>query len=87
MVATVVTGTATILGSVAAGGASAAVTPGWQPDPNDAGTLAFYDASGHQITSGSINDSPMAAYYAGTGGAIIEGNVKTFQAFTTPVPA
>ena len=66
-------------------GVAQAVTPGWTPDPNAAGGLYFYDASGHQITSGSINDSPMAAYYVASGGGILSGNNRAFQATSTPV--
>jgi hypothetical protein len=66
-------------------GVAQAVTPGWTPDANAAGGLYFYDSSGHQITSGSINDSPMASYYVASGGAINAGNDRAFQAFSTPV--
>jgi Bacterial Ig-like domain (group 3) len=66
-------------------GIAQAVTPGWVPDPNAAGGLYFYNAAGHQITSGTINDSPLAAYYVASGGGINSGNNKAFQAFSTPV--
>ncbi len=77
-----IVGSALALG---AGVAQAAVTPGWTPDANAVGGLSFYDAAGHQITSGSITDSPMASYYVGSGGGINSGNNKAFQAFSTPV--
>jgi hypothetical protein len=58
------------LGAVSAGaaaphatGATAAVVPPWEPDNNAAlGGIDFYNAAGVQINSGSITDSPMAAY-------------------------
>ena len=37
-------------------------------DPNAVGTLAFYDASGTQIFSGSTTGGPFAAYVAGSTG-------------------
>jgi hypothetical protein len=43
-----------------------AATPPYEPDPQSFGTLAFFDASGNQITTGSINNAPMAAYVVGT---------------------
>ena len=55
-------------------GVAQAVTPGWTPDPNAVGGLYFYDSSGHQITGGSINDSPLASYYVASGGGINSGN-------------
>jgi hypothetical protein len=63
------------------------VTVGWQPDANDLGSLTFYDAAGHQITSGSLNDSPMAAYYVSNANATNFGANPTSGslAFTTPV--
>ena len=35
-------------------------------DPNAVGTLAFYDATGTQVFSGSTDDQPFAAYVAGS---------------------
>jgi hypothetical protein len=46
--------------------ASASTTPPWEPDPSSVGGLVFYNASGQQITGGSVNDSPLAAYVQGT---------------------
>lgn len=54
---------------VAASPASAApTTPPWQPEAGTFanGTLSFYDGSGNPITSGSITDSPFAAYIQGS---------------------
>lgn len=47
-------------------GAQAASAPPWEPDTNSVGALVFYDSSGHAITSGSLKDSPIAAYVEGT---------------------
>jgi hypothetical protein len=60
---------------------------GWQPDANDLGSLTFYDAAGHQITSGSTTASPMAAYYVSDANATNFGATPTSgsMAFTTPV--
>lgn len=63
----VAAGAATLLASAGivlagAGVANAATPPPYEPDPFSQGTISFYDASGNQITSGSINDDPMAAY-------------------------
>lgn len=61
------------LALVAPATASAASgTPPWQQpgatnsDPNDVGTLAFYDAAGTQIYGGSVNSQPFAAYAVGS---------------------
>ena len=43
-----------------------AAAPPYEPDPNAVGALSFYNASGVQITSGSINDRPIAAYVVGS---------------------
>jgi hypothetical protein len=37
-------------------------TPPWEPDPQSVGTISFYNASGTRITTGSIDDAPIAAY-------------------------
>lgn len=44
--------------------ATGAVIP-WEPDPNSVGGLVFYNASGQQITGGSVSDTPVAAYVQG----------------------
>ncbi|MGN6607220.1 MAG: hypothetical protein ACTHMS_09465, partial [Jatrophihabitans sp.] len=49
-----------------AGSASAATPVPYEPDANSYGTISFYDASGNQITSGTITDSPIAAYAVGS---------------------
>ncbi|HWB65939.1 MAG TPA: hypothetical protein VG708_03815 [Mycobacteriales bacterium] len=46
--------------------ANAAGTPPYEPDPQAVGTVTFFDASGHVITSGHVNSSPMAAYAVGS---------------------
>ncbi|HVV77324.1 MAG TPA: hypothetical protein VHC43_14940 [Mycobacteriales bacterium] len=53
----------TIAAAVSLGGASAhaAGTPPWEPDPNAVARIAFFDSSGHRITSGSTHGA-MAAY-------------------------
>ena len=58
------------MGAVSAGaaaprtvGPATAVVPPWEPDNNATlGGIDFYNAAGVQITSGSLTDSPMAAY-------------------------
>ena len=48
--------------------AQAATTPPpFEPDPAARGCLNFYDANGNLKTSGSINDSPIAAFAMGDG--------------------
>jgi uncharacterized repeat protein (TIGR01451 family) len=46
--------------------AAQAATPPWEPDGNARGAIVFYDASGHVVTGGSIDDSPVAAYVQAT---------------------
>lgn len=41
--------------------------PPWGTEANSVGGLVFYNASGQQITSGSIDDTPIAAYVQGSG--------------------
>jgi len=53
-----------VVGSGAAN--AAAPTPPYEPDPQGTGTISFYDASGNQITSGTITDAPIAAYAVGS---------------------
>lgn len=57
---------AVILAVVAAAGAATAATasapPPYDPDPDAYGTIAFYDASGNQITSGDATKSNWYAY-------------------------
>jgi hypothetical protein len=54
------------LAVIAAGPASAATAPPWQPESNAVGTLTLFDASGNPITSGNITDSPIAAWVQGS---------------------
>lgn len=76
-----VTGAILVSGATSA---SAAVTPGWEPDANTIGGVYLYNAAGQQITSGNTTDSPLAAYYV-TSGAPLGGANKPYQAFSTPV--
>ena len=71
---------------IAGGVAASAATPPYEPDPNSAGTIAFYNASGVQITGGNLSDSPVAAYSVGS--AMPAGSGTQVQAdleFCTPV--
>jgi len=46
-----------------------AITPPWHggtADPDRVGGLTLYDATGNPITTGSVTDTPIAAYAAGT---------------------
>ncbi|UQX88401.1 Ig-like domain-containing protein [Jatrophihabitans telluris] len=64
-------GALAIAGGLLLAGASAAsaAAPTYEPDPNSVGTVTLYDASGAQLTSGSLSTHPFATYYAGSGGA------------------
>lgn len=64
--------------------ASAATNPPWEPDGSSVGGLTFYDASGNQITGGSINDAPIAAYVQGTS-TVRSGDTKATLFAYTPV--
>ncbi len=46
--------------------ATATTTPPWEPDASSVGGLLFFNAQGNQITGGSINDQPLAAFVEGT---------------------
>jgi len=56
--------------SMIASHASADTTPPWEigsaKDINEVGTLALYTSTGTQVTSGSVLDSPIAAYMVGS---------------------
>jgi hypothetical protein len=52
----------------------------YQPDANDLGGLYFYNAAGKQITSGTINDTPMAKYYV----SATTGTASAYVADSTP---
>ena len=44
-------------------GKASAATPPFEPDStNEYGQINFYDAAGHQVTGGSVTDSPFALY-------------------------
>jgi hypothetical protein len=62
------------------GVASAAVTPGWEPDADARGSLTFYDASGNVITGGSLDSSPFVAYAAASGPGRVVGGVPDTKA-------
>ena len=64
------------------GAQAATVSPAWQPDANDRGAVAFYNSAGHVITTGSITDAPMAAYFVVPGGITADHG---YAASTTPV--
>ena len=49
------------------GAFAAGSVPPWEPDPSAVGTVTFFDASGAQITSGSVNDAPLATYFKASG--------------------
>lgn len=61
---------ALFLGGVSLAGGAQAAPPTFEPDPNSAGAVTLYDASGVQVTSGSTTSHPFAAYLAGSGPAI-----------------
>ena len=67
-----------------AGFAHAATPPTFEPDPQSVGAVSLYNAAGSQITSGSVTDSPLAAYYAGSGGGIVAGDNKANIVYATP---
>jgi hypothetical protein len=69
---------------LASAGAASAAAPSFEPDPNSVGSLSFYDSSGHVVTTGSINDSPQAAFYAASGGGIQAGDTAGQIAYATP---
>jgi hypothetical protein len=80
-------------GVFAAVSASASTPPPWQngqggtghqtPDPNNVGTLTFYDSGGHVITTGSTLSPDLGAYIEATGLTPLAGNNKaTLYAYT-----
>jgi hypothetical protein len=62
-----------LVAAVGGGTAFAAGSPPWQPpsvangNPNAVATLTFYDATGAQIISGNLTDSPISAYTLASG--------------------
>lgn len=76
-----------LLGGVTNATAQGTPTP-WAPngvsqDPNAIGGLAFFDAAGNQITSGSSNSGPFAAYTVGFAEPR-SGNTIAFTSIFTP---
>lgn len=71
------------LSAVFAGSALASGNPPWEPltNPPEAGGLLFFNSSGTQITSGTINE-PLAAYVVGTGTLRAGDSVATLEAYT-----
>ena len=72
------------LGVLAAGGlvlgsavSALASAPTYEPDPgNELGSIVFYDATGHQVTSGTISDAPFATYAVATTDDPVTSNTK-----------
>jgi hypothetical protein len=64
-------------------GSALAATPPWEPDPNAAGTLTFYDATGNVKTSGHLSDLPFASYAVGSAD-IRTGDTKATLYAATP---
>lgn len=71
------------LSSVFAGSAFAAGPPPWDPiaNPPEVGGLLFFNSSGTEITSGTINE-PLAAYVVGTSTLRAGDSVATLEAYT-----
>jgi len=58
---------ATVVGSVLlVGGIAHAASPPYEPDSNAYGGIQLYNSTGGIVTSGSVNDDPIAAYSVGT---------------------
>ena len=54
----------------------------WSTDANVSGSLSFFDGAGNLITSGNVDDTPIAAYIKGSA-TLHAGNTKaTLYAFT-----
>lgn len=71
------------MAAVAVGGpAHAATTPGWEPDANALGTVAFYDADGDQVTGGSLGDHPVAWYSVASGDGRTGDTKAQLRAYT-----
>ena len=77
------TAVAATLPVLAAMPASAAVTPPWEPDPNAAGSIVFYDASGNVLTSGA-DLSHIADFAAASGAKQDPGVTKATLFFAAP---
>jgi uncharacterized repeat protein (TIGR01451 family) len=62
-----------------------AATPPFEPDPNARGAVVFYDAIGHVVTHGSIDDSPVSAYVQTTGpGRSVDNTATMFGYLAQP---
>ncbi|SDJ45486.1 WxL domain surface cell wall-binding [Frankineae bacterium MT45] len=73
-------------GMMLAGATNAsAVAPSYQPDPDSSGTVAFYNAAGVQITSGSIHDPSFATYFAASSAVTGSGPHSAASIYVTPV--
>ena len=91
--ATLAAGTTLVL--VLAGPAGAATPPPWQSgptkDPNVTGVLTLHDASGAEVTSGTLDDGPIAAFVSGSTALRAGDKLATLFAYTpdsgTPVGA
>jgi hypothetical protein len=83
LVATAAATVGCVLGS--AGAVHAASTPSWEPDPNAVAGIAFFNAAGTQITSGSATASPMAAFAVATN-AVRAGDTKALLYAALPDP-
>ncbi len=97
ILSTSIVGAATLATSVGiilagSGAAQAATVPPWQnstTSPNATQTLSLFNADGTPKTTGSINDSPIAAYYESSG-TLVSGDNKAgmfvFTASSTSLP-
>ncbi|MEN3310123.1 MAG: hypothetical protein V7603_6325 [Micromonosporaceae bacterium] len=77
-----------VAGGILVGGgtaAYAAVTPGWEPDAAALGSIAFYDANGNPVTSGSLATPPVALYSVASGAGRTGDNRAQLKAFTPQV--
>jgi hypothetical protein len=83
--AVIVVGTGIAL-STGASAFATGTTPPYEPDPQSVGTVTFYDSSGNAITSGSINDTPMAAYAVGSA-TIVAGDTSANLIAAQPNPS
>jgi len=73
----------------ASAGAASATTYTYEPDPFSIGTLTFYDANGHVITSGTLPSDPnagqaIAAYTVGTHTTHATGDTFAVLVYATP---
>jgi hypothetical protein len=80
---------ATVVTALSAGGAAiglvnpaGAVGLPWGSEPNSAGSLAFFNAQGQQITGGNLTDAPLAAYVEGSVALRANDTKATLFAYT-----